>query len=749
MPLTPSRIDTVKVYHSGATVVRELVVEATGGRLPDEIEIADLPLALMDASVRLRVKSVDDPAAELVAADLRIGLYVPRREPPKDAPDVAELKAIEEKILTRRDLLGLIQAESALLDRLEIPDRPTPEEGRPPPASPMAARVAMEDFLEEATARRIEEARAIALELERLEEEAASLRDRIDRASNAEQVKAEELTKIVVARLRQGPGAIKRATMVLEYFVPGARWASAYQVRLERDGRSAQIQLRALVCQRSGEDWRGVRLELSTASPMRWGDLPELTEIRIGRVQPSPPEKRGFRPPPVGADRLFQDHDRDRIIAQGCVPSHHGWMPPSLSLAPLASFAGGELMSRPVTLGGASFGGPAGGAAFADLSAPEEATGEVAIAAMRAMDLGDEEAAPSDVDALESRAMRAAPRAPAPPPAAKPMMAPSRARLKKAEKAVLREEMEQEEGGQLVADESVREALVFTQLELPGPDQGGRNKLRPLDLETQYLALLRRNAPRAGREALEMVRAAQRRAQEAGRQPLPRDTADVRATSGYFDFVYFADSVVDIPSDGTFHSIALGSRTAKCELQYVVVPRLEPNVYRTALIENPTEAPLLPGPTEVYVAGEYVLTTSLPTVPPRGQLTLGLGVEQAIKCARNTRFIEKRSGTKVVATNDLWHEIDIELVNHLDREARCEVRERIPQPEEGAEVVVEEGEVRPPWEPYLQDERGAPLRGGRRWNVTVPPSGTIQLAAKYAVKIYANNEVVGGNRREV
>ena len=49
-------------------------------------------------------------------------------------------------------------------------------------------------------------------------------------------------------------------------------------------------------------------------------------------------------------------------------------------------------------------------------------------------------------------------------------------------------------------------------------------------------------------------------------------------------------------------------------------------------------APLLPGPAEVYVGGEYVLSTNLPAVAPRGNFKLGLGVEQAIRCARNTHF---------------------------------------------------------------------------------------------------------------
>ncbi|MCC7110177.1 MAG: hypothetical protein IT382_12865, partial [Deltaproteobacteria bacterium] len=205
---------------------------------------------------------------------------------------------------------------------------------------------------------------------------------------------------------------------------------------------------------------------------------------------------------------------------------------------------------------------------------------------------------------------------------------------------------------------------------------------------------------------------------------------------------------VEIVGDGGFHSVALGDRACEARMRYIAVPREEASVYRVAMLQNPIPAPLLPGPAEVYVGGDYVLTTRLPTVPARGELKLGLGVEQSIKVARNTRFAEQRSGEKVVAMAELVHDIDIDVVNHLERDIDIEVRERVPVPAPGAEVVVEELEIEPPWEPYDQQERGAVIEGGRRWEARVGKGGSEKLRARYVVKIYAQNELVGGNRRE-
>src|SRR3990167_6330150 len=99
---------------------------------------------------------------------------------------------------------------------------------------------------------------------------------------------------------------------------------------MTRDCLSAELQLRALVCQRTGEDWRGVMLRLSTASPMSWTELPELGAIQIGKAQPPPPSQRGFRPPPKGAASLFQDYDRGLGSARAALPVIASWQPPAL-----------------------------------------------------------------------------------------------------------------------------------------------------------------------------------------------------------------------------------------------------------------------------------------------------------------------------------------------------------------------------------------------------------------------------------
>lgn len=94
----------------------------------------------------------------------------------------------------------------------------------------------------------------------------------------------------------------------LEYHVPGAGWVPVYQLRLDGRSGAGTLVLRACVAQRTGEDWSGVRLGLSTADLLRRADLPELRSLRIGRRQEAPADL-SWREPPAGLADLFTGYD--------------------------------------------------------------------------------------------------------------------------------------------------------------------------------------------------------------------------------------------------------------------------------------------------------------------------------------------------------------------------------------------------------------------------------------------------------
>jgi len=106
----------------------------------------------------------------------------------------------------------------------------------------------------------------------------------------------------------------------VEYQVPGAAWLPTYQLRLDGSSGTGTLVLRASVAQRTGEDWSGVRLGLSTADLLRRADLPELRSLRIGRSQQEPPAL-GWREPPAGLADLFTGYDGAAAAQSPAAPS--------------------------------------------------------------------------------------------------------------------------------------------------------------------------------------------------------------------------------------------------------------------------------------------------------------------------------------------------------------------------------------------------------------------------------------------
>jgi uncharacterized protein (TIGR02231 family) len=310
MPVVESRIDTVTLYQQGARVTRRLALDCPGGKPPTELEIARLPLSLFDPTVRVRVLSTDNAQADLSATNVRVGLWIPPREAPLETVDQAALRALRQQVRTLESQHRQHEWEMSILGSIPIPPRPEPEEGKPPPPSPLGPRMALEQFSHEGVQSRLMETRKLREQLRKLHEEVAVLEQKIAQASTAREVTAAELYKSVHVQLRHGGTALARAELSIEYFIPGARWAPSYQCRLTRDCREVELVMRALVAQHSGEDWRGVKLVLSTAAPMTWTELPELPSLDSVRLRRAP----GCSSPTTTATAC-------RCCA-GCLPPH-------------------------------------------------------------------------------------------------------------------------------------------------------------------------------------------------------------------------------------------------------------------------------------------------------------------------------------------------------------------------------------------------------------------------------------------
>jgi uncharacterized protein (TIGR02231 family) len=77
-----------------------------------------------------------------------------------------------------------------------------------------------------------------------------------------------------------------KGTFTAELAVPDAGWEPVYTARADTDKNEIRVLLSALVRQRTGEDWDGVKLTLSTASPGMCMSAPEIQPWVISPVRP-------------------------------------------------------------------------------------------------------------------------------------------------------------------------------------------------------------------------------------------------------------------------------------------------------------------------------------------------------------------------------------------------------------------------------------------------------------------------------
>jgi len=702
-----SRPHAVTVYRSGALVERRVDVAARSGR----IVLPGLPLSLDDAGVAVHVDQAHGARARVASATVRLHAR-PRSDAP-EAPDHRALREAREELarsLRQRDQL---HAELQLLEGIPMPARPRPVEGQPPPPSPLQARLAFDGFVDGETRERHDALAALGQAIDELQRRVAELEDQIRRHQGSSAARPEEMSKSVHVDLH-ATGDDERVLLLLRYRVPACRWVPRYALRL--DGSDARLELRAAVAQGSGEDWEGVDLTLSTALPQAYSPLPALAAARIGKAQPAPAQ-RPQRPAPQGAEALFADADR-ALAALPRPPQPSSRVVHALSLESLDDAIDAVMDESDDDMDGFAAGSAVFGAAV---------SGAMAANAME-MDMPMAEPAP----------------AMAPPPSPKSVRsrAKKKARPQRREAAKMAEEAEEQEP----MEPATGGWPEYGSLVLPDPFGTGRGRLAPLSAEDKLTAVLADAGVSLPFDVGNLLRQHATRAQGVARLGLPAGARAVRPS--HFDHAVRAAHPVDVPSIGTWHTITLAEVEGPCRLRYIGVPREEPAMYRIATMANPCGHPLLSGPVEVYVDGIYVLTATLPTTGSGADVELGVGVEPALHVARNTRFEETRSDERVVAMRELHHHIAIELRNDLGHPVDVEVRERVPIPDGDAEVAVDVVASEPTWTAYDQEERGETVEGGHRWRLQLPARSQQQLDAHYVVRLYANHEVVGGDRRE-
>ena len=266
-----SAIDAVTVYPDAAIVTRAATIDLPAG--DSVIAFKNLPLSLDPASLRVSGQG----ASKIVIGAVESKVAPATAKAPDDAI-VAKLTALREERERLRGTIEAMQAKRAMIVRYSQAD-PSKGSGETRPLD-IAQWSAAWDAVGDALAKLGDEMRAPLARAHALDEEIKALEAEQERPA-ADAARRE-------VRVALNAEAAASARLTLSYRVENVGWRPAYDASLDasNSGKSVLLERRAILSQRTGEDWSNVALTVSTARVARSVDAPDVQPIKIDFWQP-------------------------------------------------------------------------------------------------------------------------------------------------------------------------------------------------------------------------------------------------------------------------------------------------------------------------------------------------------------------------------------------------------------------------------------------------------------------------------
>lgn len=266
-----SRVSEVTLYRDQAQVTREIKIDAASEAR--EIVVGNLPENVLANS--LFAESSEGIEVRAVQFRTRAVGSSPREEVKEFE---TQIRALDQKIALNQKQAQLLQGQRQYLDKLENFVAPTATTELSKGVLDAAALKEITDFnfakREDIANREIE----LSAELYQLQQERELLQRKMGEITNGSSKTVREAV-LFVKKNDEGAGSIR-----LSYMVNSCGWSPSYTIRAEGERENARVEYNGLIYQMSGEDWKDVRLTLSTASPALSASGPGLAPFKLTLV---------------------------------------------------------------------------------------------------------------------------------------------------------------------------------------------------------------------------------------------------------------------------------------------------------------------------------------------------------------------------------------------------------------------------------------------------------------------------------
>jgi len=263
---TSSVVEEVKIFLRGAEIKRRMVLETSKGK--NTAVFSGLPQDVRPESINASIEK----GGTLVSADFAVNSF---KEPvvSKDLKALEEKqKKVKEEIKEESGKLDQLKAEIAFLESnrkiggeagLEINNlKKIDSYFKERNAEIWASKIVVEKRLEE-----------LNKELERINKELSGYPTNVVRTSGT----------ITVEFFSEGKG---NAEITVSYYVKNAGWNPFHDIRMKDISAPVSLSMKGSIVQNTGEDWKDVKVKLSTGNPMLGNQQPILRPWYIDLVMP-------------------------------------------------------------------------------------------------------------------------------------------------------------------------------------------------------------------------------------------------------------------------------------------------------------------------------------------------------------------------------------------------------------------------------------------------------------------------------
>jgi uncharacterized protein (TIGR02231 family) len=213
---------------------------------------------------------------------------------------------------------------------------------------------------------------------------------------------------------------------------------------------------------------------------------------------------------------------------------------------------------------------------------------------------------------------------------------------------------------------------------------------------------------------------------EAQNQPIAFSDPYLPAvTAGGLDYIYEAPARATIPSLAEDKRVPLAAQSFAAQTFYEATPALDTTAFVRAKVKNGTGRPLLRGPTNIFVGGEFVGQGEIQTTGPGGEIGFALGADENIRLVRTVVPTTVREG--VFSKDDVTtYAVTIQIGNYKKQPIAIEVVDQIPKSSH-EDVEVELISTAPP--PLKE----ADADGVLRWRLSIPANQTKTISLSYKI----------------